>query len=345
MIDHYCAFPEDLAMEYRNLGTAGIKVSPLCLGTMMFGGPTDEATSIRMMHHAYDLGINFFDTANVYNAGESERVVGKAISDRRDRVVLATKGGIPVGEGPNEGGASRVHLMRAVEDSLRRLGTDVIDLYYLHKPDPKTPIEETWRALDSLVQQGKIRYIGVSNFRAWELCGLLTVIERHHLERITCLQPLYNLVNRDAEEELLPLCRNEGIGVVSYSPLARGVLSGKYRAGQPYPEESRAARGNTRIFEAEMREESFQVADRLRPIAASHGATLTQFALSWCLANRLLTAVIIGPRTMAQLDDNMGCLNCQITPEDEAAVDFLVPPGEHTGRGFNDPVFPIAGRR
>jgi len=331
-------------MEYRNLGAAGVKVSPLCLGTMMFGGPTDEAASIRMMHKANDLGINFFDTANVYNAGESERVVGKAISDRRDRIVLATKGGIRVGDGPNDAGAGRVHLMREVENSLRRLGTDTIDLYYLHKPDPTTPIEETWRTLDTLVQQGKIRYIGVSNFRAWQLCDLLCTIERLQLERITVLQPLYNLVNRDAEVELLPLCRDQGMGVVSYSPLARGVLSGKYKAGQPLPQGSRAARGNKRLLETEMREESYEVAERLRPIASARGVTLTQFSLAWCLANPLLTAVIIGPRTMAQLDDNMGCLSCRITPEDEAAVDSLVSPGEHTGRGFNDPLFPVTGR-
>ena len=331
-------------MEYRNLGTAGVKVSPLCLGTMMFGGPADETASIRMMHKANDLGINFFDTANIYNAGESERVVGKAISDRRDRIVLATKGGIRVGEGPNDVGASRVHLMREVEHSLRRLGTEYLDLYYLHKPDPTTPIEETWRTLDTLVQQGKIRYIGVSNFRAWQLCELLCAVERLQLERITVLQPLYNLVNRDAEVELFPLSKKQGIGVVSYSPLARGVLSGKYKAGQALPEGSRASRGNKRLLETEMREESYEVAERLRPIASAHGVTLTQFALAWCLANPLLTAVIIGPRTMAQLDDNMGCLNCRITPEDEAAVDSLVPPGEHTGRGFNDPLFPITGR-
>ena len=331
-------------MEYRNLGTAGVKVSPLCLGTMMFGGPTDEATSIRIMHKANDLGINFFDTANIYNAGESERVVGKAIADRRDQIILATKGRLKVGDGPNDVGASRVYLIREVENSLRRLGTDYIDLYYLHTADPTTPIEETWRTLDTLVHQGKIRYIGVSNFRAWELYRILCTIERLHLERVACLQPLYNLVNRDVEVELFPLCKDQGLGVVSYSPLARGVLSGKYKAGQPPPEGSRAARGNKRLLETEMREESYEVAERLRPIAAAHGVTLTQFALAWCLANPLLTAIIIGPRTMEQFDDNVGCLSCTITPEDETAVDELVPPGEHTGRGFNDPLFPVVGR-
>lgn len=331
-------------MNYRNLGVAGVKVSPLCLGTMMFGGPTDETTSIRIMHKANDLGINFLDTANIYNDGESERVVGKAIADRRDQIILATKGRLKVGDGPNDVGASRVHLIREVENSLRRLDTDYMDLYYLHTPDPTTPIEETWRTLDTLIQQGKIRYIGVSNFRAWELCGLLCTIERLHLERVTCLQPLYNLVNRDAEVELFPLCRDQGIGVVSYSPLARGVLAGKYKAAQPPPEGSRAARGNKRLLETEMREESYEVAERLRPLAAAHGATLTQFCLAWCLANPLLTAPITGPRTMEQFDDNVGCLNCTITPEDEAAVDALVPPGEHTGWGFNDPLFPVTGR-
>lgn len=333
-----------MKMEYRNLGISGVKVSRLCLGTLMFGGPTTEAESMQMVHRACDLGINFFDTADRYNDGEAERVLGRAISDRRDRIVLATKGGLAVGPGPNDVGASRAHLMRAVEESLRRLGTEYIDLYYLHVADATTPIEETLGTFDTLIRQGKIRYAGVSNFRAWELCGALCAIERYGFERISCLQPLYNLVNRDAEVELLPLCHLYGIGVVPYSPLARGVLSGKYRPGMSPPEGSRAARGNVRMEQTELREESFIVAEKLRPLAEAHDAPLTQFCLAWMLANPLVTAIILGPRTMEQLEDNVGCLAIEITPEDESAVDALVPPGEHTGKGFNDPLFPVMGR-
>ena len=336
-------------MEYRNLGVAGVKVSRLCLGTMMFGGPTNEAESIRIMHKACDLGINFFDTANVYNDGGSERVVGKAIADRRDQIVLATKGRLPSRSpsgpgGPNDQGASRVHLLREVEQSLKRLGTDTIDLYYIHSPDRTTPIEETLRTLDRLVQQGKVRHIGLSIYRAWQLCQALRAGDRLGAEPIAALQPLYNIVNRDIEVDLLPLCREAGIGVVSYSPLARGVLTAKYKPGEPYPEESRAARGNRRMEEAEIREESFVIAQQLKTLAESKGVTVTQFALAWCIANPLLTSAIVGPRTMEQFDDNIGCLKVQITPEDEAAVDALVPPGEHSGKGFRDPSFPVEGR-
>ena len=333
-----------MSMEYRNLGVAGVKVSRLCLGTLMFGGPAPEAESVRMVHRACDEGINFFDTADRYNDGESERVLGRAIADRRDRVVVATKGGLVVGPGPNDGGGGRVHLMHAVENSLRRLGTDYIDLYYLHVADATTPIEETLRTFDLLVHQGKIRYVGISNFRAWELCGALCAVERYGFERIACLQPLYNLVNRDAEVELLPLCGTQGIGVVPYSPMARGVLSGKYTPGTAYPEGSRAARGNVRMEQTELREESFAVAQKLLPLAEAQTASLAQFSLAWVLANPLITAIILGPRTMEQFEDNLGCLSVEIGPEDEAEVDALVPPGEHTGKGFNDPLFPVMGR-
>ena len=218
-------------MEYKLLGRAGVKVSEICLGTMMFGGPTDESDSVRMIHCALDAGINFLDTANVYNDGESERILGKAIHSVRDEVVIATKVCGPVADGPNQSGSSRYHIMFQVEESLRRLGTDRIDVYYLHRPDPTTPIEESLRALDDCVRQGKVRYIACSNFDAWRVCEGLSVSERMNLERFACVQPLYNIVNRDIEVELLPLCQQRGLGVVPYSPLARGVLSGKYRPG------------------------------------------------------------------------------------------------------------------
>lgn len=331
-------------MEFVTLGRSGVKVSRLCLGTMMFGGPTDEAESARIIHRALDAGINFIDTANVYNAGESEVVTGRAIRDRRAAVVLATKAKNPMGDGPNDQGLSRVHLLRACEDSLRRLGTDTIDVYYMHAPDWTTPLEESLRAMDDLVRQGKVRYVACSNFYAYQVALMLGIGTARNLERITCVQPLYNIVNRDAEVELFPLCREQGIGVVVYSPLARGVLTGKYLPGQPPPEGSRAARGDRRIQQTELREESYVVAQHLRTLAEAHGRPLSQYALAWTLANPVVTSAIVGPRTMEQFEDNLGALEVRLTEEDERAVDELVPPGWHTGKGFNDPNYPIRGR-
>jgi len=310
----------------------------------MFGGATDEAESIRIIHRALDAGINFVDTANMYNAGESEVVTGKALRDRRDRVVLATKVKNPMGEGPNDQGLSRPHILRECEASLRRLNTDYIDLYYLHAPDLTTPLEESLRAMDDLVRQGKVRYVACSNYYAYQVAQLLGLAEARRLERVVCVQPLYNIVNRDIEVELLPLCQEEGLGVVAYSPLARGVLTGKYQPGQPPPEGSRAARGDRRIHQTELREESFEVAQRLRALADGHGCPLSQYALAWVLANPILTSAIVGPRTMEQLEDNLPALDVKLTAEDERAVDELVPPGWHTGRGFHDPNYPVRGR-
>ncbi|MFO1022686.1 MAG: aldo/keto reductase [Planctomycetales bacterium] len=332
-------------MEYRRLGGSGIKVSPLCLGTMMFGGATAEEESIRIMHRAIDEGINFFDAANIYAAGRSEEVIGKALAgDKRDQVILATKGRSAVGTGPNQAGASRKHLMEQLEGSLRRLRTEVIDLYYVHAPDWETPLDETLRALDDMVRSGKVHYIGCSNFRAWMLCRALWTSDKLNLNRFVCLQPLYNMVNRDIEVEVLPLCRDQQIGVVSYSPLARGILSGKYRQGEAFPEGSRAARQDKRMQQAELRDESLELSEELNKYCAKKGVKTSQFALAWCLANKLITSVILGPRTMEQFEDNLGCLKVQVTAEDEAFVDTLIPPGEHTGKGFQDTAYPITGR-
>lgn len=331
-------------MSYRNLGSAGVKVSSLCLGTMMFGGPTGAEESIRILHEALDLGINFFDTADIYNAGQSEVVVGQAIADRRDRVVLATKGRGPMGSGPNDLGASRSHMLRALDASLKRLRTDFVDIYYVHTPDDSTPLEETLRALDDMVRSGKVHYIACSNFRAWRLMEALGQSARLGLEKFACIQPLYNIVNRDIEVELLPLCREHRVGVVSYSPLARGILSGKYRPGSAFPEGSRAARNDKRMQQAELRDASFEIAEALRGHCEKKGVPMSRFALAWCLANPNVTSVIIGPRTKEQFDDNRQCLEVKITPEDEAFVDSLVPPGEHSGKGFQDPQYPITGR-
>lgn len=331
-------------MQYRNLGRTGVKVSRLCLGTMMFGGPAPEADSIRIIHRAIDDGINFIDTANIYNAGESEVVVGKAIADRRHQVVLATKGRQAMGTGPNTSGATRLHLMRELDNSLRRLGTDFVDIYYVHTPDYETPIEETLRALDDMVRSGKVHYIACSNFRAWRLCEALWTSQRLNLRAFCCVQPLYNMVNRDIEVELLPLCQEYNIGVVSYSPLARGILTGKYKPGETAPEGSRAARKDPRMLQAEWREDSLKVAAEIAAHCQSRGVSPSQFALAWCLANPIITSIIIGPRTLEQYEDNLGCLDITVTDEDEALVDSLVPPGEHSGKGFQDPAYPVTGR-
>jgi len=331
-------------MEYRQLGRCGVRVSRLCLGTMMFGGATNCEDSTRIVHAAIDQGINFVDTANMYSAGESERVVGQAIADRRDRVVLATKGRQPMGDGPNDSGASRVHLLRELDASLQRLGTDHVDLYYVHAPDPTTPAEETLRALDDMVHSGKVRYLGCSNFRAWQLCESLWTSDKLNLHRYACVQPLYNAVNRDIEVELLPLCQQHGVGVVNYSPLARGVLTGKYRPGTEPPVGSRAARGDARIRQTELREESLDISQQIAKHCESRGIAPSQFGIAWCLANRNITSTIIGPRTWEQFEDNLVALGVSIGEEDERLVDALVPPGEHSGYGFQDPAFPVEGR-
>ena len=331
-------------MNYRNLGKAGVKVSPICLGTMMFGGQTDEAESIRIIRKAIDLGINFIDTANMYNAGRSEVAVGKAIANRRDQVVLATKGRQPMGEGPNESGASRLHLMRELDASLKRLGTDFVDIYYQHTPDDETPIEESLRALDDMVRSGKVRYIACSNFRAWQLCESLWTSDKLNLHHFSCIQPLYNIVNRDIEVELLPLCKQHGVGVVAYSPLARGILTGKYKPGAEFPQGSRAARNDPRMKQAELRDASIEISQQIVAHCDKKGVGASQFALAWVLANPIVTSVILGPRTIEQFDDNTGCLQVTITDEDEDFIDSLVHPGEHSGKGFQDTAYPITGR-
>lgn len=332
-------------MEYRSLGKSGLKVSQLCLGTMMFGDPTPERESQAIIQAALDAGINFLDTADKYGSGASERVVGRALAGRREEVVLATKVGIATDRGgPNDAGGSRKHIREGVEASLRRLGTDYIDLYYLHTPDRTTPLEETLGALDDLVRAGKVLYAAVSNFRAWQVARALGIQDLRGWDRLAAVQPLYNLANRDIEVELLPLCQAEGVGVVSYSPLARGVLTGKYRAGEEPPPDSRAARGNVRLLQTEYRPANFEIAERVAALAREVGCTPSQLALAWVMANRLVTAPIIGPRTLEQLQDNLGALRVAWTPELEAAVDELVPPGEHSGRGYQDPSFPVTGR-
>ena len=331
-------------MEYRNLGRSGLKVSPICLGTMMFGGPTDEATAYRIVASARESGINFIDTANVYTDGRSEEITGRLIRSGRNDWVLATKVANPTGEGPNDRGLSRVHLMQAVEGSLRRLGTEVIDIYYLHKEDHATPLQETVRAMGDLVRQGKIRHFGVSNHRAWRVAEICWLCDEAGIDRPVVSQPYYNAFNRMPETEHLPACDYFGLGVVPYSPLARGVLTGKYDPDAPPAGDTRAGRQDSRMMQTEWRPESLRIARTFKEHAEARDITAGQFAVGWVLNNRLVTAVIAGPRTEAQWTEYVGALDYRFTPEDEAMVDAHVTVGHPSTPGYNDPAYPIEGR-
>lgn len=331
-------------MEYRSLGRSGLKVSPLCLGAMMFGGPTDEATARRIVASAEAAGVNFIDTADAYNDGRSEEVVGRAIVARRAEWVVATKLANPTGPGPNARGTSRRHVVAAVEASLARLGTGWIDILYLHKEDHSTPLAETVHALADLVRAGKLRYFGVSNMRAWRIAEICRLCDEAGIDRPVVSQPLYNVLNRMIEVEHLPACAHYGLGVFPYSPLARGVLTGKYRPGVAPGNDTRAGRHDKRMMETEWRPESLEIAAQLAARAKERGVTPGQFALAWVLANRLVTGAIAGPRTEAQWEDYLGALDCRFSAEDEALVDGLVSPGHPSTAGYNDPAYPLEGR-
>lgn len=331
-------------MQQVKLGRSGLKVSPLCLGTMMFGGATDAETSARIIGLARDRGLNFIDTADIYNQGRSEEIVGAAIKGDRSAWVLATKAGNAMGEGPNQRGLSRKWLFEAVRGSLARLGTDHVDIYYLHREDPTTPLEETVSALADLIRLGLVRYIGLSNFRAWRIAEVSRLCDLAGIDRPVVLQPYYNLLNRMPEVELLPACQHYGLGVVPYSPLARGVLTAKYAPGGEAPDGTRAARQDKRMMETEWRPESLAIAQRLQAHAAERGITPGQFAVAWLLNNALVTAPIAGPRTEAQMADYLGALDYRFTAEDEALVDSLVVTGHPSTPGYNDPAYPIEGR-
>ena len=331
-------------MQYRNLGGSGLKVSPLCLGTMMFGGPTEDADALRIAARAKEAGINFIDTANAYNGGRSEEVTGRILREARGWWVAATKLANPMGKGPNDRGLSRRHCLDAVEASLKRLGIEVIDILYLHKEDHETPLAETVRAMADLVSQGKILHFGVSNFRSWRVAEICRLCDEMGIDRPVASQPLYNALNRQIETEHLPACAFYGLGVVPYSPLARGVLTGKYASQDAPSPETRAGRADKRMMETEFRAESLGIAQTLRAQAESRGITAGQFALAWVLNNRLVTAPIAGPRTMAQWEEYLGALAYRFTAEDEALVDGLVAAGHPSTPGYNDPAYPIEGR-
>jgi len=314
-------------MEYRLLGRTGVKVSPLCLGAMNFGGATQEVDSIRIIHTALDAGFNFVDTANVYNGGKSEIAVGKALAGRRDQVILATKVHGKVGDGPNDQGNSRLHILKACEDSLRRLNTDYIDLYQIHRPNPEIPVDETLRALTDLVQAGKVRYIGCSTHPAWMVMEALAVSERYGYARYVSEQPPYNLLDRRIENELVPLVQRHNLALIPWAPLAQGVLAGRYAAGAPHPADSRAARQPGSVFAERVSQPGIEAGARFTELAQQYGKTPGQLALTWCKDQPGITAPIVGPRTLEQLESLLPVLEMSLSQEERAACDTINPPG------------------
>ena len=306
-------------MDYRRLGRTGLKVSPLCVGCWRMGGDqTDEETSLQILRTAIDAGINFIDTADVYTGGHSERIVAQVLEGRRSEIVLATKFRWRSGKGPNAEGASRKHILEACEASLRRLGTDYIDLYQIHGWDGSTPIEETMGALDDLVRSGKVRYVGCSNFSALQICRALWAADRAGGAKFVSVQPYYNLLDRGAENELLPFCHEMGIGCINYSPLAGGLLTGKYRRGAEVPAGSRAAREER--MRRRLEEPMYDRLERLEAYAKEHGHTLTHLALAYLLAQPFVSSPIIGATSVAQLQESLGAAEWKLGADEAAKV-------------------------
>ncbi len=316
-------------MEYRKLGRSGVLVSPLCLGTMNFGGSTTEKESFAIMHKAIECGINFFDTANVYNRGESERITGKFLNKNRLRqqVVLATKAYRPVGDLPNEGGSTRYHIIKACEDSLQRLQTDHIDLYQLHRPPMTHPQDETLRAFDDLIRSGKVRYIGCSTHPAWMVMEALCLSERYGLNRYISEQPPYNLLDRRIENELVPVCQRYDLAIIPWSPLAMGLLAGRYTQAYNYPEGSRAQRLDKNTSGARITQRGIEVSHAVSTMAQERGLTASQLSLLWTKDQPGITAPIIGPRTLAHLEDALGIIDKTLDDADRPLFDELVHPG------------------
>ena len=331
-------------MHYRNLGKSNLKVSALCLGTMMFGDQTDNKAAADILAHAHAHGVNFVDTADVYTKGASEEMLGELIKPNRHDWLLATKLGNKMSERANEGHYSRTWMLRELDASLRRLQTDHIDIYYMHRDDERMDLEEPLRALADMVRAGKIRYWGVSNFRGWRIAEMVRIAEQLGLPGPVVCQPYYNLLNRMPEVEILPACHHYGIGVASYSPIARGVLTGKYQPGAAPDSSTRAGRADKRMVETEFRQESLVIAQKLGQHAQGKGITLAQFATAWVLANRITSSVIAGPRTLAQWQDYFPALDYAVTAEDEALVNSLVATGHPSTPGYNDPAYPLNGR-
>jgi aryl-alcohol dehydrogenase-like predicted oxidoreductase len=339
-------------MDYRQLGSSGLRVSALTLGTMTFGGTgnfaavgsTDATAATRQIDLCLDRGINFIDTANVYSNGLSEEILGAAIKGRRDRVLLATKARMPMGEGPNDAGLSRHHLIAECENSLRRMGVDHVDLYQVHEWDGQTPLEETMEALDSLVRSGKVRYVGASNYAGWQLMKALGVADRHGYQRFVTQQIYYSLQARDAEYELVPLAVDQGVGILVWSPLAGGLLSGKYRRGVEGPEGSRQL---TDWDEPPVRDQDqlYDVVDALVEIGEGHGSSAAQVAIAWLLTRPGIVSVIVGARTDEQLADNLAAADLQLSEAelhrlDEVSRPPLIYPHWHQAKTARDRLSP-----
>ena len=330
-------------MKYKLLGSTGVKVSELCFGTMSFGGNADEATSAAMFHRCRDAGINFFDCANVYQRGRAEEILGSLIADCREEVVITTKAHFPMGDDVNARGSTRKHLMRAVEDSLKRLNTDYIDVYFMHRFDDDTPLEETLRALDDMVEQGKILYPAASNFAAWQVAKALGISAREGWSPFACLQPMYNLVKRQAEVEILPLALSEGLGVIPYSPLGGGLLTGKYGVGR------KPAHG--RLVENAMyqtrygAEWVYRVAEDFTAFAQERGYSPVALAVAWVGSHPAVTAPIIGARNLEQLEGSLASVEIEMTPELRAEISALSPePPPATDRNEEQSAFNFAAR-
>jgi aryl-alcohol dehydrogenase-like predicted oxidoreductase len=338
-------------MKLRNLGRTGVKVSPLCLGAMMFGqwGNPDHDDSVKIIHRALDAGINFIDTADVYSGGESEEIVGKALKGRRDHVVLATKAYAPMGDDPNFMGSSRRWITMEVENSLRRLGTDWIDLYQIHRPDPSVDIDETLGALTDLVRAGKIRYLGSSTYPAGDIVEAQWVAEKRGRERYICEQPPYSILVRGIEGEVLPACQKYNMAVIPWSPLAGGWLTGRYRKGQPLPTSGRAVRAPGRYdLDAPENQRKLDAVEQLAVLAEEAGLTMIDMALAFVLAHPAVTAPIIGPRTMEQLETQLGAVDVRLSSDVLDRIDEIVPPGTTFSRadaGWDPPALTNAKLR
>ena len=331
-------------MQYRSLGNSNLQVSALCLGTMMFGDQTDAVEAARIVSHAHDHGVNYIDTADVYSMGASETIVGELVKAQRHNWVLATKLGNKMSERPNEGHYSRSWMLREIDASLTRLQTSHVDILYLHRDFNGMNLEEPLRALDMMLRAGKIRYWGVSNFRGWRIAELMRLSAQLGMTGPVVCQPYYNLLNRMPEVEILPACAHYGVGVTPYSPIARGVLTGKYLPGEVAAPDTRAGRGDKRIMATEFRAESLAIAQTLQQYVQGKGINLAQFACAWVLASRAVSSVIAGPRSLAQWQDYLPALDYRLTPEDEAFVDTLVKPGHPSTSGYTDPAYPLAAR-
>lgn len=331
-------------MKYRRLGSSNLRVSPLCLGTMMFGQQTPFDEAERIVASAREAGINFIDTADVYNEGRSEEVVGKLLSGQRGDWIVATKLGNAVEKAPNRSHYSRQWIVQSVERSLARLATDYIDILYMHRDFHEENLEEAVRALGDLIRAGKLRSFGVSNFRGWRIAEIVRLCRELGVPQPVVCQPYYNMLNRGPEVEILPACGHYGLGVVPYSPIARGVLTGKYAPGQAPAADTRAGRGDKRIMDTEFREESLKIAAELVAYSQERGIKPGHFATAWVLANPLVSSVIAGPRTLDQMQDYYAALDLEITPEEEAMVNAWVTPGHASTHGYNDPSYPFFGR-